>query len=223
MHTLRVLPVSLTLAVALTLGVASSASASTQVALWNMGDTGTTMTDASGHGHNGKMTNVAVSQPGYSGNAFGFLSTPSYVTVPSATDLNPGTSAFGVTLHVRFSIRPSSSVGDYDLLRKGLSTTSGGSYKVEILGGGNAFCNYRGSSGSGSVSSGSNLANNAWHTITCARTSTSVRLTVDGTTYSRNVSTGTISNTSTVYLAAKNGGGEDQYRGLMDLVSVSKG
>lgn len=223
MHTLRVLPVSLTLAVALTLGVSTSASASTQVALWNMGDTGTTMTDASGHGHNGHLTNVAVSQPGYAGNGFGFVSSPSYVTVPSATDLNPGTSAFGVTLHVRYSIRPSSAVGDYDLLRKGLSTTSGGSYKVEILGGGNAFCNFRGSSGSGSVSSSRNLADNAWHTITCARTATSVRLTVDGNTYSKSVSTGSLSNTSAVYIGAKNGGGEDQYKGLMDLVSVSKG
>jgi hypothetical protein len=219
----RILTLSSVLAVGLTVGVATSASASTQVALWNMGDAGTTMTDASGNGHDGKLTNVAVGQPGYAGSGFGFLSTPSYVTVSTASQLNPGTQAFSVTLHIRFSVRPSSSVGDYDLLRKGLATTSGGSYKMEILGGGNAFCNYRGSQASGSVSSGSNLADNTWHTITCARTSTTVRLTVDAKTYSKSVSTGTISNSSSLYIGAKNGGGEDQYKGLMDLVTVSQG
>jgi hypothetical protein len=207
---------------ALVLGTVAPAQAATQVALWHMG-AGSTMSDASGHGHTGSLHNVTVGQAGWSGSGYGFKTKPSYVSVPSATDLNPGTSNFSVTVHVKFSVKPSSSVGDYDLIRKGLSTTSGGSWKAEILQSGVAFCDFRGSSGEGSISGGPNLANNTWHTITCARTSSSVKLTVDGASYTKSKVTGTISNTSTVLLGAKDTGGGDQYAGLMDEVSVSKG
>jgi len=198
--------------------------ASVQVAYWKMNDTGTTMVDSSGHGHSGALHSVATQQPGWSGSiGYGFQSKPSYVSVPSATDLNPGTSNFSFTVHVRFSTKPSSTVGDYDLLRKGLSSTSGGSYKMEILQSGVAFCDFRGGSGEGKVTGSSNLANNAWHTITCARTSTSVRLTVDGSTSSKTVTTGTISNSSSASIGAKDTGGGDQYHGYMDSVTVNKG
>ncbi len=206
---------------ALVLGASTAASASTQVALWNMGDSGSTMSDASGHGHTGTLHDVATGQPGTSsGKGFGFFSHPSYVSVPSSSDLNPGTSSFSFTVHVKFSSKPS---GDYDVLRKGLSTTDGGSYKVEILSGGNAYCNFRGSSAQGAVSSSRNLADNAWHTITCSRTSSSVKVTVDGSTSSKSVSTGSISNSGSLYIGAKSSGGADQYRGVVDRVSVSRG
>ncbi|MCU1475241.1 LamG-like jellyroll fold domain-containing protein [Amnibacterium sp.] len=209
-------------ALGMTLAAAAPASAaSTQVALWNMGDTGSTMADASGHGHTGTLHNVSTGQPGTSsGKAFGFFSHPSYVSVPSSSELNPGTSSFSFTLHVKFSAKPS---GDYDVLRKGLSTTDGGSYKVEILAGGNAFCDFRGSSAQGSASSSGSLADNAWHTITCARTSSSVKVTVDGKTSSKSVSTGSISNSGSLYIGAKSSSGDDQYRGLVDRVSVNRG
>lgn len=210
-------------AAGLTIGVATAAVASSQVAVWNMSDTGSKMTDSSGHGHTGSLANVRTGQPGYSGTGFGFFSHPSYVVVPNATDLNPGTSTFSFTVHVKFSSRPSSSVGDYDVLRKGLSSTDGGSYKLEILRAGNAYCNFRGSSAEGSVSSGSNLANNAWHTLTCTRTSSAVKLTVDGKSYSKSVKTGSISNTGPLYIGAKSSGGADQYTGYLDSASVSKG
>lgn len=210
---------------ALVLGVSDSASATAvQVAYWRMSDTGTTMADSSGRGHTGTLHGVKVQQPGWSGGlGYGFLSTPSSVTVPSASDLNPGSSAFSVTVHVRFSQKPSASVGDYDLLRKGLSDTAGGDYKLEILGSGVAFCLFRGSGGEGTVTGTTNLATNTWHTITCARTASTVRLTVDGSTRSTAKSTGTISNTSTMVLGAKNGSGEDQYRGYLDSVTITKG
>lgn len=191
--------------------------ASVQVANWSMDDTGSTMTDSSWHGHSGVLHNVTTN-----GSYFGFLSKPSYVTVSSASDLNPGSSNFSFTVRVKFSTKPSSTVGDYDVLRKGLSTTSGGSYKMEILQSGAAFCDFRGSA-EGRVTGSSNLANNAWHTVTCARTSTSVRLTVDGSTISKSVSTGTISNSSTVYIGAKDSSGNDQYKGSLDAASVNKG
>ena len=210
-------------AFALAVAVAAPAQAATTVATWNMGDTGSTMSDASGHGHTGKLTRVATGQPGTSGGkgfGFGSLGTPSFVSVGSASDLNPGTSAFSFSLSVKFANKPGS---DYDLLRKGLSSTDGGSYKMEIWDNGKAFCDFRGSSAEGWISAGPNLADNAWHQITCSRTSTSVKLTVDGSSYSKSVKTGTISNSGSLYLGAKNGGGQDQYKGLMDKVSVSRG
>ena len=204
--------------------VAQSAAAETlTVAQWKMDDTGTTMVDSSGHNHNGTLHNVMTGQPGFSGKAYLFSGKPSYVSVPSATDLNPVTSTFTVTLHVKFPARPTSAVGDFDVLRKGLSTTDGGSYKIEILQSGHAFCDFRGSTREGSLTGTKALAVNAWHTITCTRTATSMKLVVDGSTISKTVTTGTISNTGNLYIGAKNSSGGDQLTGFVDAVTIKKG
>src|SRR4051794_6396225 len=188
-----------------------------------MEDSGGTMADSSGRGHTGTLHGVAVRQPGQTGSGYGFTRTPSYVTVPSAPDFAPGTAAIRIAASVRFSVLPSASVGDYDLLRKGLASTAGGDYKLEILGTGRAFCLYHGSAGQVSLSGGPNLADNRWHTLTCARAGNSVVLTVDGASFSRAGSTGSINNSATVFIGAKNAAGEDQYRGLMDSVSITVG
>jgi hypothetical protein len=202
---------------------AAPAQAATVVARWNMEDGGTTMADATGHGHTGTLHGVAVRQPGQSGFGFGFSGTPAYVSVPSSSAFSPGTQNIKLTASVRFSTRPSSSVGDYDIIRRGLSSTSGGDYKLEILGGGQAFCLFRGSAGQVQVTGGANLANNAWHTLSCSRAGNTVVLTVDGSSVSRTGSTGSIANSATVYIGAKNTAGADQYRGVMDNVSVTIG
>jgi hypothetical protein len=203
--------------------LSGTAQAATTVAMWNMGDSGSTMYDATGRGHTGTLHNVAVQQPGQSGKAFRFSGSPSYVSVPASDDLNPGTGNFRIQLSVNFTSRPSAAVVDYDLLRRGLSTTSGGDYKVEILQNGRAYCEFKGSSGTGSVSGGPDLANGRWHVISCARTASAVILTVDGVSYSVAKQTGSIANTVSLYIGAKDGGGADQYTGLMDAVSISKG
>ena len=124
---------------------------------------------------------------------------------------------------MRFPAAPWASLADFDLLRRGLSSTSGGSYKLEILRSGRAFCDYRGSSGEVTVTGTQNLANNKWHTITCARVGNSVVLTVDGASLSRSGSIGSIANSTTVYIGARDTSGNDQFAGLMDSVSVTKG
>lgn len=201
---------------------APAAAASTTMALWHMDDKTQTMADSSGHSYSTTLSGVAIQQPGYSGTAFGFTRKPAYVRVASSGNLQPGSSAFAVTLHVKFSTRPSSTVGDYDLLRKGLSTTSGGSYKVEILGTGKAYCNFRGSHEIG-LTAGPNLADNRWHTVSCRQALTSIKLTVDGVTYTKSGSTGSIANTDSLIIAAKNTSGSDQYNGLLDEISITKG
>jgi len=208
---------------ALLLATVTPAAAATAVATWAMNDTGTTMADSSGGGHTGTLHKVAVGQPGIAGTAFGFTGTGSYVSVPSSSDLSPGTGDFRFTLSVRFPAVPSAAVGDFDLLRKGLASTSGGDYKVEILRTGKAFCFYKGSAGAVSLSGGPNLADNAWHTLTCARVGESVVLTVDGRSFTKTGRIGSVANTATLFIGAKNKTGGDQYTGLMDEVSIVKG
>lgn len=222
--TLKAVTAAAGVSTALIIGSAGPAqAASTLVAQWNMGDAGSTMADATGRGHTGTLHSVSVHQAGVSGYGFGFSGHPAYVSVPTSADFRPGTSNFTISLSIRTGTRPSASVGDYDLIRDGLSSTAGGSYKMEMLRSGQAFCDVRGGSGEVGVTGGPNLADNRWHKITCTRAGSSVVLTVDGATFRTSGTTGSISNSSTLYLGAKDGGGADQYVGLMDSVSISKG
>jgi hypothetical protein len=209
--------------IAALVATAAPAHAATVVAAWNMEDTGGKMADSSGHGHTGTSHGVTVRQPGQAGFGYGFNGKPSYVTVPSSADFSPGTATIRITLSVRFSVLPTAAVGDYDLLRRGLSTTAGGDYKLEILGSGRAFCLFRGGGGQVSLAAGPNLADNRWHTLSCARIGKSVVLTVDGVAATKAGTTGTIANTSAVFIGAKDAAGNDQYRGLMDSVSITVG
>jgi len=210
------------LAAVVLLLLAEPAQAATTVATWEMDDAGSTMTDSTG-GHTGTLHHVDVDKSGTSGRAFRFSSTPSYVTVPASSDFTPGKGAFSIQLSVRFGSRPSASVRDYDLLRMGLSSTSGGDFKLEILQNGKAYCEFRGSSGTGTVTAGPDLSDNRWHTLSCARTSSEVVLTVDGKSWSTAASTGSITSSKTVYIGTRDSSGADQYRGLMDSVTISTG
>lgn len=209
--------------IAALVATAAPAHAATVVAAWNMEDTGTKMADSSGHGHTGTLHGVTVRQPGQTGFGYGFNGKPSFVSVPSSAEFSPGTANIRITLSVRFSVLPSAAVGDYDLIRRGLSTTAGGDYKLEILGNGRAFCLFRGSGGPVSLQAGPNLADDRWHTLSCARIGKSVVLTVDGVASTKAGTTGTIANTSAVFIGAKDSAGNDQYRGLMDSVSITVG
>ena len=190
-----------------------------------MEDTTRTMVDSSGAGRHGTSTsNVLLRQPGSSGYGYRFTATPSYVAVPSSSALNPGTTGFSVTAHVRFTaLPPGGSSNTVEIIRKGYSTTAGGDWKLEIMSSGVAHCLFRGSSGTGQVYGSRNLADGLWHTLTCKRTSSGVSLVVDGTTRSSAKPTGTISNSTSVMLGAKNTSGHDQYNGYLDEVFISRG
>jgi hypothetical protein len=203
--------------------------ATTTVALWHMNSS--PMVDATGHQANGTLTDVSVVSGGIAGSkAYSFTGSDSHVTVPNSATLNPGTSDFSYTMHLNFSVVPSKTVGDYDIIRKGLAGTSGGEWKMEILpntttGAGNPFCLFKDSAGhTDTVRGNQDLADGAWHTVTCTKTSTTDSLTVDGSTKSSTPSTplGSISNTAPVVIGQKWGGG-DQYRGLLDEASVTLG
>jgi concanavalin A-like lectin/glucanase superfamily protein len=196
--------------------------AAATVSLWHMDETsGTTMHDSVGANH-GALTNIALGQPGYAGTAYGFNGASSIVKVSTSPTLNPGSNNFSYSLHAAFSAVPSVAVGDYDLIRKGLSSTLGGEWKMEILRSGQASCHLKGSSGSGTVTKGPNLANGAWHTITCIKQPAAISLVVDGTTYSKTVTIGSISNSAKLTIGAKVSGA-DWHNGLIDEASFSIG
>jgi hypothetical protein len=208
---------------AVAVALPAQAALATTVALWHMDETsGSTMLDSVGS-NDGTLKNVALGKPGFRGKAYSFNGSSSIVTVPSSTALNPGSADFSFIVHVKFSKVPPT---DYDLLRKGLSSTSGGDYKLEILRRdsgttGRASCHFEGSHASTTKTAGPNLANGSWHTITCTKRASTITLSVDGVNYAKSVSVGSIGNNAVLTIGAKSGGG-DWYNGLMDEVSISK-
>jgi hypothetical protein len=133
--------------------------------------------------------------------------------------LNPGSQNITITAHVKFSVVPPASVGDYDLVRK---QKLNGIYKMEILGTGQAYCKFKGTAGNVSIKAGPNLADDQWHTIVCRKTSSGVTLTVDGASFSKSGSVGSISSTVALVLGGKPTSG-DWYKGAMDEVSIVTG
>jgi len=215
-------------AVAPVLALANPASAAlTTVADWQM-ETTQTMVDSSGSGNDG--TTFAVSPTdGVTGSGYHFDgSLTSHVEVADNGTLNPDTAEFRVDLHVRFPAAPSSTVGDYDLIRKGLKTTTGGDWKIEILtgstGAANPRCWWSDGTNAQSIRGTQDLADGAWHSITCVKTSSANQLIVDGTTISATPRNpiGAITNSAPVVVGQKWGGG-DQYTGDMDDITIQKG
>ncbi len=197
--------------------------AAAQSALWHMEDP-TKLVDSSGNGNNGTTKNIT-STTGFANKGYHFNGSSSMATVPSSDSLNPELANIQITTHLRFTKPPSKAVGDYDVIRKGLSNSPGGDYKIEVLPRNNhkkakAFCLFKGSSGKvGKIVDGPNLADGRWHTVSCTKTATSVQLTVDGQTFTNQVVVGLISNTQPLTIGAKSGGG-DWYSGDMDEVSI---
>ena len=213
------------LAVTPVVALAGPAQAATVAALWHMDDP-TTMTDSSGNGNNGTTTAITA-VAGSSGKGYHFNGKTSIVNVPDANSLDPGTATMRLTAHVRFSVAPSKSVGDYDLIRKGLAGTKGGDWKMEIFPASGkpapAFCHFQDGNGkTASVRGGTNLADGTWHTITCVKTASAVSVTVDGKTTSVRAKLGSIANSQPLALGQKPGGG-DRYLGDMDEVSLQIG
>jgi hypothetical protein len=185
--------------------------------------TGTTAEDSAGD-HDGTSTDVATGLPRHVGTAYGFNGASSVVRVPSTDDLNPGTANFSFGAAVNFATVPPAST--WDVVRKGLSGTKGGYYKLELFDGGTkngarARCYFRGANGnSKSAGGGRQLDDGRWHTVTCSRTGGKVTITVDGRTSSNSFSLGKLANTAEITIGAKPTGG-DAYLGLLDEVGLT--
>jgi hypothetical protein len=188
------------------------------VALWHMDETsGTVMNDAVGS-HTGTLHSVQLGLPGFSGTAYGF-SGSGYVSVPTAPDLNPGSANITITIRLKTTSVPATP--DWDLIRKGFYTTTGGEFKVEYQPSGQASCGFKGSVSYAEIITGPALNNGVWHTVQCVKTATAIRLVVDGQTFSKTANIGAISNTEQVPIGARPG--SEFFRGSLDEASIQIG
>ena len=207
---------------------AASAATVAPDALWHLDETsGSSAFDAVG-GHTGTIHNVTLGVPGFAGTAYRFNGKSSYVSVPSDAALNPGTAPIQFTMHVRYTVTPpQGSTTDYDILRKGTSSDSAQFYKAEIRPDNRAVCHFVGSKTSKNgilIHTGPTLNDGKWHTISCTKANSSISLVVDGKTFTKSGTVGSISNTGPLTLGAKPGSTfSDFYNGDLDEVSVSIG
>jgi hypothetical protein len=223
--TLRGRGCAIIVACAVALAGPSIASAAT-VSSWHMDETsGSTMHDSVGS-NDGTLHNVVPGQAGFSGFGYRFNGSSSVVTAPSRSNLNPGSSPFWMSVYVNFTGTPTAAIGgDYDLIRKGLSSTSGGYYKLELLPTGSgvrAHCAMEGSVTSGSLTAGPDLRDGLWHSIQCLKDDSSITVVVDGAKASTPVVLGSFGNNASLAVGAKAEGG-DWYEGLLDEASFGTG
>lgn len=186
---------------------AAPAMAAGERGLWHLDETsGTTAFDSSGNGNDGTAENVVMTGSGYV-----FDGSSSKVVVPTSSSLNPGTAGFSYSVTFQSSVAPGPGL-DYDLLRKGLATTSGGEYKVEILqanGKARALCVVKDSAKKAlQIRGTTDLTDGKVHTITCTRSSSGLTLVVDSLAARTQAgATGSISNTAPLSIGAKAEGG----------------
>ena len=191
------------------------------VALWHMDEaSGTLMYDSIGN-HTGTLRSVQTGLPGFLGSGYGFNGSSSYVSVPTAGDLNPGSADITITIHFKTTGTPPAPPADWDLIRKGLYTTTGGEYKMEFQQSGQASCGFKGSAGYAELITGPNLIDGQWHTIQCVKTASAIKVIVDGQTFSKAASVGSIANTTPVVIGARPG--SDWTQGTLDEASIQIG
>lgn len=162
----------------------------TIVAQWAMTETsGTTMFDSSGNNNNGAITNASLTGAGYI-----FDGTSSKVVVPDSPSLAIGTNDFSYTVQFQTSRVPPPGT-DYDLIRKGLGSSSGGEFKLEIVydrGVGKPKCVVSDSLGFTASERGNrNVADGQVHTVTCTKSGTTLTQQVDS--FAPTFATGSVS------------------------------
>jgi hypothetical protein len=186
-------------------------------ALWHMDEpSGSSMFDSVG-GHTGTLHSVSPGQPGFLGSAYGFGGS-GYVSVPSSSALNPGSSPVTIAIHIKTTLRPPPE--DWDLIRKGIAGDPG-EYKVEYYPDGRASCGFGGTSGHVELKAGPVLSDGQWHAIECTKTSSGIRLVVDGQTFSKSGGVGSITNGAAVAIGARPG--SEFFKGSLDEASISVG
>ena len=206
------------------------------VAHWNMDEAAgaSRMLDSAtlGGANNGQIVNVTTGVPGLvSGNAYTFNGTTSYVEVADNASLDPGTAKIALSATVRTLDGPMPD-DSYDLVRKGVVTTKGGYWKMEIKRSsdpsvGRLHCVFKGMLPGGSMTIAKRLAtpdivDGRTHTVQCLRSGSTVIAVVDGKSYETTKATGSIANNQSVIVGSKLAG-DDVLRGSLDEVSVNIG
>lgn len=210
-----------TVLVALTAQSATAHAA--QVGSWHFDEkSGSTAADSSSADNDGTLRGkVGTGVGGYANTAFSFATAGSWVEVPNATSLNPGKRDFSFSAWINITQAPKNSA-TYDIVRKGVTTTSGGEFKLEIIKGGRARCTAKDAAGKRGavVGPSTNLADGRWHKVGCARAGSAWRVVVDGTVRSTTAGLGSISNNRSLAIGSKYGT-QDPTPGRVDEVVFS--
>jgi hypothetical protein len=211
-----------TLVVALVVLIASPAWAVLlKAADWRMNETSGKMIDSSRHHNNGTPSHVV-----RTGSTYRFNGRTSRVVVPDHGSLDPANKEIVLRASVRVS---GASMDDdsYDIVRKGLVTTPGGDYKMEIYRTSNRkvgklHCLFKGSRGTVQKWAKPDLVDGRWHTLACIKKRNSVVARVDGgRSFTRRGSAGSIANSSRVMVGAKQVASlDDVFDGSMNFVSI---
>src|SRR5215211_2627214 len=188
-----------------------------------MNETSGQMLDSSGN-NNGDPTDVR-----QRGSRYVFNGSTSYVVVPDSDSLDPQEN--DITLRARVKVTDAPMDDDsYDIVRKGLSGTPGGDYKMEIKRAadptvGMLHCLFKGDGGTVDKVARHDIVDGNWHTLECIKTRTSVVARVDGKSGGTKAgSAGTISNPTNVMVGAKTTDPlDDTFDGSMDFVSIDIG
>jgi hypothetical protein len=193
-----------------TLAAPGAQAAQSYRAHWALDEVGSSKAlDSSGHGNDGTNFHVVGDGAGYT-----FNGSNARVIVPNAASLNPGATSFSFGVTLTMTAPPTPSNETYDVLRKGLVSTRGGDYKLEIMNSGGkavAHCVVRSFRANGtkvlaSVTSTASLADGRPHTVACTKSATGITVTVDSLpartkTYSGGL--GSVSNSANLGLGAK--------------------
>jgi VCBS repeat-containing protein len=202
-----------------TITVTSAPGSSGKVAgFWRMEETsGTTAVDSSGNGNNGTNRDIALGQPGYVGRGYGFNGSSSVVTIPHSSSLTPGSQDYRVDVAIK-----TTNPMDVDIVRKGLGTTTGGEWKIEMFSQ-QASCVAKDNTGFRSdVGGGPILTDGKWHTISCIKSADSLRLIVDGMSFWQYRRLGTMNNTAEMTIGSRSDT-TDQVDGVIDEVKYTIG
>jgi hypothetical protein len=189
------------------------------VALWHMNErSGNVMRDSIHH-HNGHLRHVRLGLPGFSRTAYGFNGSSSYVSVPSASGLNPRRQRIAISMHLKARSAPAKP--DWDLIRKGYHYNRGGEYLMEYQPSGRASCAFMGSIKRSQLFSRPGLNDGRWHTIKCIKTGHRIQVVVDGRKFSRRVRVGRIGNGAPVVIGARPR--SEFFRGSLDEAKIKIG
>src|ERR671920_1957056 len=217
----RTVVLSATVIVVLLLAAPSYADVLLTGADWQMDETSGQMIDSSGNNNNGDPTDV-----GQRGSRYVFNGSTSYVAVPDSDSLDPQGKDITLSAGVKVTDTPMDD-DSYDIVRKGLVTTPGGDYKMEIKRApdptvGKLHCLFKGDGGTVDKVARRDIVDGEWHTLECIKTSTSVVARVDGKSGSTKAgSAGTISNPTNVLVGAKTAAPlDDTFDGEMDFVGI---
>jgi hypothetical protein len=217
----RTVVLSATVIVVLLLAAPSYADVLRTGADWQMNETSGQMIDSSGNNNDGTPKDVR-----QRGSRYGFNGSTSYVAVPDSDSLDPEESDITLSAGVKVTDKPMDD-DSYDIVRKGLVTTPGGDYKMEIKRGGAStvgklHCLFKGDGGTVDIVARQDIVDGNWHTLECIKTRTSVVAKVDGKSGSTKAgSAGSIANSTNVMVGAKTANPlDDVFDGKMDFVSI---